>query len=353
MMPEPGAKREAGPRRWLGMAGPIALVVFVLGRLALEPVRDAPHFDSRGMEAYGATETYLLRRKPAPVKIAFFGSSQSVWAILAGDVARDLSEDPERVRNLATEGGTPFDMWNLIRRNEGKLAGLRVAVVEVNPFTLRQALDADSRVHLDLAQHGSLAERLLLARKVDRLKLAAEWVLPFLSVRRSLESALLGVVNPDPGLAMYPSPEQRTEPAAGWLQDGKRHQVKGRHLISPEAAARRLVGSWRVSKLQDLSLRESLAWFERRGVRVVFHEPPVHPDVARVIRDDPGLARGHEEFLAYVRRLRPQPLAHFLAPDPSECGLRTEHMADRTHVNELGAHLYSHHLAARIRPHLP
>ena len=161
MEPESATSQPPSIRRWFGPGALVAVAVFVVGRLALEPFRDAPHFDDRGMEAYGTTEAYLLRKDPASVKVAFFGSSQSVWAILAENIAADMGEDPAGVRNLAVEGGTPFDMWNLLRRNEDKLQSLRLAIVEVNPFVFKQGLDSDFRTSLDIAQHGTLTERLM------------------------------------------------------------------------------------------------------------------------------------------------------------------------------------------------
>jgi hypothetical protein len=339
-------------RRWFGPGALVTVVVFVLGRLAMEPLRSAPHFDDRGMEAYGTTEAYLLRKDPAPVKVAFFGSSQSVWAIMAGEIAVDIGEDPAGVRNLAVEGGTPFDMWNLLRRNEEKLQSLRVAVVEVNPFVFKQGLDSDVRVSLDIAQHGTLAERLMLARRTDRLQQLAEWVLPLQSVRRSLQSAFLNVADPDPGFPPYPCPEQRTHPAVGWKVDGKRHTKKERQTTSAETAAKRMVGYWKLSKLQDHAMRESLAWFARHHVRVIFHELPVHPEVIEVIRQNPVYEKGHQGFLAYVDSLRPVPFARSITPDPADCGITANEMADRTHLNQFGAAIYSSHLAAKLRSFL-
>lgn len=336
-------------RRWLSGGACITVVVFAVGRLALEPLRDKPQFDDRGMEAFSATETFMLRKDPTPVRIAFFGSSQSVWAIVGEDVAHDLGEDPAHVRNLAVEGGTPFDMWNLIRRNEDKLKSLRLAIVEVNPFVLRHGLDSDPRVTVDVAQHGTVSERLMLAHRADRVKQLAEWLLPIQSVRRSLESAFLNVVDPEPGLAIYPCPEQRTHPAVGWRVDGNRHVKKERLTLDPTLAAKRMVGAWRLSKLQDHALRRSLEWFAGHGVPVVFHELPVHPEVVQAIHHDPAFERGHEEFLGYVNSLQPPPVARIYTPDPADCGISEEQMADRTHLNELGAHLYSHHIAAKIR----
>lgn len=340
-------------RRWFGPSALVAALVFVVGRLALEPVRELAHFDDRGMEAFGAVEAYVLRKNPDPVKVAFFGSSQSLWAVLADDVASDLGEDPRYVRNLAVEGGTPFDIWNMIRRNEDKFKNLRLAIIEVNPFVLKVGLDADPRVTVDIARHASIEERLLLAHRKDRIKQVSEWMLPLLSIRRSLRSATLNVLDPDPGMPVYPCPEQRISPAVGWKVDGYYHVKKDRTTLDPMIAAKRMVGAWRLSKLQDHSLRQSLEWFAQHKIPVMFHELPVHPEVMRAMHSSPLLEQGHETFLAYVDSLKPAPIARFYSPDPETCGITAEQMADRTHVNELGAHIYSHHIGGKIREVMP
>jgi hypothetical protein len=341
-------------KRWFGPAGFVALGVFVLGRLALEPLRDEPHFDHHGMDAFNATETYVLRKNPTPVKVAFFGSSQSLWAIIDDDVARETGLNPAEVRNLAAEGGTPFDLWNLIRRNEDHLRELRLAVVEVNPFVLRQSLDGDNRVQTDVYQHGTAYERMLLKNHGDRVGQMAEWVLPIRSVRHSLESVVLNVMDPEPGNPIYPCPDQRRFPASDWHAWHARGGAnKERLTMTPDAAAKRFVGNWKVSKLQDYALRQSLQWFEQHRVRVIFHELPVHPEVMKVVREVPAYAEGHDRFIAYIESLTPQPLARLYTPDPVDCGLQVEHMADRTHINENGAHLYSRHMAAKLRQFLP
>jgi hypothetical protein len=330
----------------------VTLAVFVLGRLALEPLRDAPHFDERGMEAFGTTENYLLRKNPDAVQVAFFGSSQSVWAIMPEEIASDMGEDPAHVRNLAVEGGTPFDMWNLLRRNEAKLSSMRLAVVEVNPFVLKQGLESDPRVELDIAQHGTVTERLMLTHREDRVTQMAEWLLPMWSVRRSLRSAFLNVVDPEPGFPPYPCPEQRMRPAVGWKVDGRRHALKERQTVSPELAAKRMVGGWRLSDLQDYSLKQSLAWFAQHSVRVIFHELPVHPDLMQVVHANPLFEKGHKEFHDYIDALRPAPFARSITPDPADCGISADDMADRTHLNQLGAAIYSRQLATKLRTFL-
>src|SRR6478609_7985622 len=75
-------------RRWFGKSAWITLGVFLLGRLALEPVRTLPMYDIRGMDAYGAVENFQLRKQDAPVQVGFFGTSQSVWGVISEEAAR-------------------------------------------------------------------------------------------------------------------------------------------------------------------------------------------------------------------------------------------------------------------------
>lgn len=336
-------------RSWFGLGAWVALAVFVLGRLGLEAFRETPLYDNRGMDAYSAVEKFMLQKDPNPVRVAFFGTSQSVWGIISSDLAGDWGLPQEQVRNLATEGGTPFDIWNLIRRNEDKLADLRLAIVEVNPFVLRQSLDSDPRVRADVAQHATWSERLLVADRAERREHLAEWTLPIRSVRRPLYNVFLNMLDPMPGNAIYPWPERRVYPVSDWRAENvDSHKDKGRKLIPAAQAAKKLVGNWKLSKLQDYSLRQSLDWMRARGVRVIFHELPVHPEVYQAIVADPALRRGHDAFLQYVDTLQPVPVARVLTPDPAACGLRVEHMADRTHCNEIGAHIYSHYLARQL-----
>lgn len=336
-------------RRWFGKSAWIALGVFILGRLALEPVRTLPMYDIRGMDAYGAVENFQLRKQDAPVKIGFFGTSQSVWDVIPDEAARVWKVAPDEVRNLSIEGGTPFGMWTLIRRNEAKLSHLRVAIVEVNPFVLRQSLDADQRVRANLAQHATLFERTQVRPRSERVAHLVEWLLPVRSVRRSLYTATLNLIDPEPGNPVYPWPEKRVFPMADWkAENAAAHTDKGRKLIAPELAAKRILGHWKLSPLQDYSFRKSLEWFHEHGVKVILHEVPVHPDVYAVMAQEKDFREGNAAFLSYVRSLQPAPSACLLTPDPSACGLRAEHMADRTHCNEIGARIYSRYLAEHL-----
>jgi hypothetical protein len=337
-------------RRWFGKSAWIALGVFLLGRLALEPVRTLPMYDIRGMDAYGAVENFQLRKQEAPVKIGFFGTSQSVWGVISDEAARTWGVPEGEVRNLAIEGGTPFGMWSLIRRNEEKLSGLKVAIVEVNPFVLRQSLDADQRVRANLAQHATFYERTQVRPRSERMAHLAEWLLPVRSVRRSLYTATLNVIDPAPGNPVYPWPEKRVSPMADWkAENAMAHTEKGRKLVAPELAAKRIVGHWKLSALQDHSFRKSLEWFHARGVKVIFHELPVHPEVYAAMQEDADFRHGNAAFLRYVDTLKPTPAARILTPDPAMCKLSAEHMADRTHCNELGARIYSRYLAERLK----
>jgi hypothetical protein len=45
-------------RRWFGPSALIALGIFVAGRIALEPLRNLPQYDAKGMDPYSAVENF-------------------------------------------------------------------------------------------------------------------------------------------------------------------------------------------------------------------------------------------------------------------------------------------------------
>lgn len=342
-------RSSKGLRRWFGPSAFIALAVLVGGRLLLEPLRDKAHFDEQGMDPFHAVEKFVLRQDPHPIDLAFFGSSQSVWGILSGNVANELELNPRAVRNLASPGGTPLEAWHMVQRNQDRLSHLRCAVIEINPFVLRDALDDDPRTMSTVSQMGSLHERMMLDEPADRALQVGEWLLPVNSVRRSLATTFLDVLKPKPGNAIFPKPDFRTRPFAVWrVRPGTEDCAIQRLTVSAKTAAKRLILHWSPSKLQDESLRNLLTWFKKRHIPVVMHQPPVHPDVVKAMLEDEEFASSYRDYKHYLASLRPKPLELISAFDPANCGLTELHLSDRTHLNEMGARAYSRFLAEKL-----
>jgi hypothetical protein len=122
-----------------------------------------------------------------------------------------------------------------------------------------------------------------------------------------------------------------------------------RDLVPAPTAARRLVGHWKYSQLQDHSLRRTLDFLRERNVKIILYQLPVHPAVAEQIRSNPQYTAGYNAFLAYVDTLGVPPEARIQLLDISECGSPVEGMRDMTHFNEIGANIYSHWLGSRLR----
>lgn len=344
----PSPKR--GISQWFGSGALVALAVLLAGRFAAEKLRGMPHFDDRGgMDAYGAVETYYLKKNPNPIEVACFGTSQSVFGISEREVATCLGEKAECVRNLGTPGGTPFDMWSLVRRNPDSFKDLHLAVVEINPFVLQKGLEGDDRMVLSLSQKANLHERLTIASAPMRRRQLMDLVLPLYSARRSLRTVFLNVLDPCPGNALCPCPEQKALPAAGWVVNHAHRYNRERQKVSPDMVARRFFGNWRVSALQDQSLRHLLAWLHDHKVPVVLHQMPVHPDVVKLVKSDPRYSKGFQQFSDYVASLKPAPAAVIQILDTHECGAGEGDLADRTHLNQLGAGIYSRYLAEKIK----
>lgn len=339
---------ERGARRWFGSAACVVLCVFLAGRLALEPVRTLPQYDAKGMEAYAAVETFAVRQDPEPIKLAMFGSSVSIWGVLPDLVAEGLQMPKENVRKLAVVGGTAFDHWNLIRRNLEKFQDMRTAVIEINPRMLSPDMESDERVRFTISQHASWAERKELHHGLERDWQQAEMALPLVSVRRSLRSAFLNILQPGHGSRIYPKPDARLHPFFDWRVNPDSPPVY-RDIVPPNISARRLVGNWKYSKLQDQCLRQMLAWLRERDVRIVLYQMPVHPGVAQHVRDIPAYAAGYAKFNAYVASLGVEPHDFIQTLDIADCDVPVEGLRDGTHLNQIGATSYSRWFGGSLR----
>ncbi len=322
----------------------------MIGRLALEPLRSVSQVDNEGLEPYGAVETFRLRENPIPVEVAFLGSSQTIWGIVTQAAAKKLGRKPTRVANLGTAGGTPFEMWSLVRRNPREFDHLRLAVIEINPFILRPGLEGDPRVFAAVSSRASFLERLMLRDRAVRILQIAEWLLPLNSVRRSLESALHTIMGNRTWQKLDPDLYGRVNPGRDWSSEAR--IKKDRHLISPESAAKRMVGNWQLSSFQDYALRSLLQWMRAHRIPVVLHQLPIHPEVADLVLQDPRYAKSYLDYCDYVDSLEPAPAAIFRMLSPVEIGGDAGSMADRTHLNEAGALLYSTDIGQKARPYV-
>lgn len=336
---------------WFGPGAFFALAFFVIGRLALDPLRSISQVDDAGLDPYTAVEAFRLKDNPEPAEVAFFGSSQTIWGIVTQPVAKILERKPKRVVNLGTVGGTPFEMWNLVRRNPREFERLRLAVIEINPFILRPGLEGDPRVFAAVSSRATLMERLMLREPSDRFWQTAEWLLPVNSVRRSLETALQNIMGNRKWKKLDPNLDQRLKPREDWkISEGKKIIKTARHTVAPHIAAKRMVGSWQISGFQDHALLSLLQWMKDRHVPVVLHQLPVHPLVAPLLVNDPRFSKSYRDYCDYMDSLQPAPKAIFRSLSPEEFGGDAESMADRTHLNEAGARLYSAQLAEKLRP---
>ncbi|MCC6883067.1 MAG: hypothetical protein IT576_13015 [Verrucomicrobiales bacterium] len=68
------------------------------------------------------------------------------------------------------------------------------------------------------------------------------------------------------------------------------------------------------------------------------------------MQKDPDFSNGYRRFLDYLKELKPAPVLILSVLEPGEFGETDRCMADRTHLNELGAQSYSHLLGEKIAP---
>lgn len=335
--------------RWIGPAGVIGAALFLLARLAVEPLRSLPQFDEWGMEAYSAVETFNLKKQPQSFEVGLFGSSVAVWGLLPEVMAGPMGSPPEQIRKLCVQGGTSFDMRNLIREHPQRFEEMKIAVVEINPRELHFGLERDERMKFDLWQHAPLQERLLLKDKHDRKLEVAEWLLPLGSVRRPLGAIVLNVLDPDAGTPIAPNIDTRLRPFGDWhVADPSSAVFRVRQGGSAQDVARRIALRWRPSVLLDHCLREFIALLEARGVTVILHEMPVHPAVVKELDGNREFHSGLDAFEAYLSTLGIPAARIIRTRSISDIGIPEHGMRDHTHLNEIGARIYSEHLGRKV-----
>jgi hypothetical protein len=336
-------------KRWLGLGALIAALVLVLGRFALEPLRSAPQYTNEGMDPFCSVEVFQLKNNPQPLEVAFFGSSVTIWDIMTNEVAAQMGKHPDNVRSLAMQGGTSYQMWQLVKRNPEEFSKLQLAVIELGPRTIDDNLRGDPMT-LAIAQTGSLAERWSIENKEVRNKQVVEWVFPWRSVRRSLQSLSLDLIKPSPGLDMYPQADARLYPAYHWHlhRDPDADEVFV-SKTTPEDAARRIVSGWKPNPLLDASLKQLLAWLHQRKIKVVLVEMPVHPEVAEVMRGKAKLLDGYNDFTKYLDSLGLPKEQIIKTMDISSCEIPINGLRDYQHLNRTGAKIYSSYLGKKLQ----
>jgi hypothetical protein len=344
----PEASSQAGLKRWFGSGAFIALGILVAGRLAMEAGRTLPRFSEVEMEPHAAVEVYSLRKDPHPIETAIFGSSVTIWGVIPEVIAEEAGGDPAGVRKLAVRGGTGFDMWKLVENNQERFENLRLALIEIGP----RLFDEDNetgRVAVTISQYASLQERLLLSERSARNEQLFDYLFASASARRSLDMAFLNVIEPEPGSPVLPDVDDAVSANRNWRFVGPHHF---RPKITAEKAARILVYHWKESKLHDQSLRRLLAWLQQHHSKIILFQMPVHPDVAGHIRGNKDYVASYEDYSRYIASLGIAPEFIVRPFEIGDCGISEGGMKDHTHLNQLGATIYSHFLGKEIKRRL-
>lgn len=349
-MSDSPANSSASPRRrWFGPAASIALAILIIGRILLEPLRTQPHFDDETMEGYAAVESFQIKRNLQPIETGIFGSSVVVWGVIPELVAGEMQADPRRVRKLAMQGGTAFDMWNLVERHQGEFGHMHTALLQVDP----RMFDKDKeggRLDLAVAQHGTWEERMLLDDRMDRWTQLAEVAVPLRSARHSLRSVFLDALNPSPGNPVFPTPELRLVP--DWQQWRERDDREFKPKMSAQNAARIMFNRWVPSRLHDDSMRRLILWLRARHVRTFLFQVPVHPSLLETVAANPAFAEGLETWNRHMVDLGVPEQDIIRVGAMTDIGILESGMKDHTHLNEAGAKIFSRWLGAQVRERL-
>jgi hypothetical protein len=281
-----------------------------------------------------------LKQDAAGPQVLVVGSSLTAAGLIPEQLAGDLGLPASEVKAFSLGGGTPWDALVLFRRNPQLLDTVRLVVFDINHWQLDEAVW--EIIQNRFLWQATLEERWRAPgwRKVDGV---ADWFWPCFSQRRELRGWLLGVQT----LARHaarPSPGESKPAENVYWKAYDDQQIRARALgdskYAPTAMASGLA-AMRWSPAMERSLHELLRLLHERGVRVLLHQQPRHPDYLAWVEEHPEARDNYESYLRFVRGLTGPDVRVQVWEKPEEVGLGADDFLDYAHLGRPGAETYT------------
>jgi hypothetical protein len=288
-----------------------------------------------------SAEDHLKQTSPAP-KILLVGSSITHADLIPDQLAADFNLPAHEVGQIILPLGTPWDALLLFRRNPTLLDTPTLVVLDVGPWQMNDNIW--TRIEGRWVWGATLEERLQAPPREEILALG-DWVWPVISQRRELRKWVLGLPN---------LTRARSEAIASFSEDIDwtahywrthadpvlRAKAMNRKGNSPEDAARD-VEELHWSARMEGSLRQLLKLLHNHEIRVLLHQPPMHPDYCSYIEQHPRARDNLSTFACFAQTLAGSDVRVKIWDRAEEVGIREEDFIDYGHYGHAGAASYT------------
>jgi|GEM_PF-3300647 len=341
-------KTFRGPVNWT-WAAPVALSVCIVGRLALEPLRDISDYDNADFGRFVAAEKYQVKEAPETGAVLLLGSSRTQYGISREVLAGELEVGFEEVRNASVPDGNPWTGLVMLKRNPGIIAGAKVVVVDLAPIQFNGSYMPLKNRFAHLA---TLEERFDLAGNKLRGEFVLDWFTGHVGIRRSLRSYGLAVLNGRRSTVWGYDDRERLEPI--WLRQTDHEKLRDDLFAengqwrptsyAGETFSEFFLSPFIVRALDDL---ESLG--RRYKVPLVLHQPPFHPEFMAAIRGNALWLEQYTEYRNLVLERSSEEVLVLFWEGLEELEIAPDEILDYGHFGRTAAETYSHKLGKRIR----
>ena len=314
---------KPGPAFW------VALLVVVVVRFLLAPLRDVPDYDNADFSRFVAVKRHEIDKRTSAPLIVFAGSSRTQYGI----DRTALGMDPAAIACVSVPSGNPWSTLEMVRSLSPE-----VLFVDLSPiqFNASRAPERNRFAHM-----ASLSQRLALDPRPDKPALVIDVWSGHLGIRRSLKSYGLAIVNARRDTIWGSDDRERLEPI--WLREHDHERLRDTLFAEnvkwkPENFADETFRDWRFSEfLYDCALRIK----ETGAARIVFHQPPFHPRHLEDLQRRPEYAG----YLERVRALADERVTVLIFEDPRELGIQADEILDYGHFGRTAARTYTRELA--------
>lgn len=258
-----------------------------------------------------------LTRRPAP-RVVLFGSSRLKNLVRESDLAERLGLPVSAVANGAIDGGNPWDVLALLRRNPRLFDGAELFIHDIQFWQLnasfRRGIPRPS-----FYRYATLGERWAVRDLSARCLLVADWVWPFVSERRTLVDWVRGPRASVP----RPVPVYSDRP----------------HRWDPVPMASKHAGDFVFDQVAAGYWRSLVGELRRRHIpQVVLHLPARSAYVSWLRRH---AAPAYADYLGFARSLEGPGVRLLVWDLPAEAGLSDLDFHDYGHATRAGARRFA------------
>jgi len=286
-------------------------------------------------------ERFARNHANEPPQALLLGSSRIEYGLLEDVFAAECGLDSQRVLNLGLGGGSIYEALVLVRRTPELIGNGTLVVLGVDAWMFNE--HRDDSIKPGFYRVASLRDRLRLCGRGDRAYALADYLLGFVSARRSAPQWLRGawwLIDGQDDLS-----GRRTR--VGWTEEGL-HAMQTQARFQPKNAARSQMSSFAGIERAAAALGELHALCEQRAATLVLLVPPASDAYLTAVDALPGGEAAQRWFRHWLAGISKSYVV-LRYERGADAGLAESDFVDWAHLTRDAAQRFTRRVASDLR----